>query len=42
MVKTGNESLLGNFMSTYGNICYESLLCSNAVFKAKLLFGIGA
>ena len=41
MVKTGNECLLGNYMSTHGSLCYESLLRPNAV-KGQVSLSVGA
>ena len=41
MVKTGNECMLENYMSTHGNLCYESLLrperCSKPSFSLGLV-----
>ena len=36
MVKTGNECLLGNYMSSHGKNCYGGLL-RGSVVPAKLL-----
>ena len=41
MVKTGNECLFGNYMSTQGNLRYESLLRPNAV-QGQVSLSVGA
>ena len=41
VVKTGHECLLGNYMSTHGNLCYESLLRPNAV-QGQVSLSVGA
>ena len=40
MVKTGNDCLLGNYMSTHGNFCCESLLRPNAVQGQSFSLGL--
>ena len=39
MVKTGDESLVGNYMSTHGNLATR-VCCARTLFKAKFLFGL--
>ena len=40
MVKTGNECLFGNYMSTHGNFCYEKSVAPERCSRPSISLGL--